>query len=353
METWTGSIFPAFLAASILIMLIGGICVLIIIRTELAASISGLSIKQAMDSLHTAVLFFKKNGHILLQNNAMQKLMEETAGQVIFSGKHYLENTVKPRSEHMPDGKYLYHLPDSAWLFTVTEIKLGKTPVTRITAADVTEENRVNLMLHEQRKTLNARQEQLQAYIETVEEIKHSEELLNFKTKAHDTQNQKLTLLLRYLRQGEMPPGDILNAAGASLLANMQQSEEHADVFWELETLIAAYGQTGVKIILDSGLPPDNNIALALINILREAAANATLHGRADEVYVHLSANGDSVIMRISDNGANPPKTIREGSGIAEIRRLLEVFGGALVINAAEQFTLTATVPLERGVLDG
>jgi hypothetical protein len=253
----------------------------------------------------------------------------------------------------MPDGKYLYHLPDSAWLFTVTEIKLGKTPVTRITAADVTEENRVNLLLREQKIELSAQREQLQAYIETVEGIKHSEELLNFKTKAHDAQNQKLTMLLRYLRQGEMPPVDVLDAAGASLLTNIQKSAESADVNTELETLTAAYGQTGVKIILDGVLPSDSKIALALINILREAAANAALHGCADEIYVTLINEGESIMMRISDNSAIPLKTIREGSGIAEIRRQLEVLGGTLDIDAEEGFTLTATVPLKRGELDG
>jgi signal transduction histidine kinase len=104
---------------------------------------------------------------------------------------------------------------------------------------------------------------------------------------------------------------------------------------------------------LDGGLPPDNKIALALINIVREVAANAALHGCADEVYVSLTVERESIIMRISDNSAIPLKVAREGSGIAEMRRQLEVLGGTLDIIAEEQFTLTATVPLERGVLDG
>jgi hypothetical protein len=327
-------------------MLIGSICVLIIIRTELAASISGLSIKQAMDSLHTAILFYKKNGHILLQNNEMQELMEETAGHVIFNGKYFLENTVLPYSEHMPDGKYLYRLADSAWLFTIAEIRLGKVPITRVTATDVSEESRANQLLQEQEAELSARQEQLQTYIETVEEIKQSEELLSFKTKTHDAQNQKLTMLLRYLRQGEIPPGDLLSAAGASLLTYMQQDEEPPGASRELEMLVAAYGQTGVKIILDGELTHDKKIAPMLISIMREAAANAVLHGHADEVRISLTNEGDSIMMRVSDNSTIPLEEVREGGGIAEIRRQLEVFGGTLAIDTEEQFTLTACVPL-------
>ncbi|MCL1974816.1 MAG: hypothetical protein FWG61_01480, partial [Firmicutes bacterium] len=75
METWTGSFFPVVFSSALAILLVSGVWHTVKIRGELATSISGLSIKEAMDSLDTAILFYKKNGHILMLNGKMQELM--------------------------------------------------------------------------------------------------------------------------------------------------------------------------------------------------------------------------------------------------------------------------------------
>jgi len=74
----------------------------------LRTSVSGLSVKQAMDSLDTAVVFYRKNGHILLQNDKMQELMQQTAGQVYFNGKLFFETVVIPNAEHSGENSYCY-----------------------------------------------------------------------------------------------------------------------------------------------------------------------------------------------------------------------------------------------------
>ncbi|MCL2488195.1 MAG: hypothetical protein FWE80_05870 [Oscillospiraceae bacterium] len=356
MESWTGRGFPVCFSAALLILLIGGVWLSVKIRRELITSISSLSVKQAMDSLDTAVLFYRENGHILMQNSQMQELMIKTAGRVLYNGKLYLASVVIPNSEQIAGGSYLYQMQadDSSanyvWQFTVKEITLGKMPVTQITAADVTEQNRINLLLRGSNSALNAQQEQLKELIENIEKIRYSEELLRVKTKLHDAQNQKLTALLRYLRQGQWPAADILTAAGTSLVYSTREEETvPADPWMELTALTGGYGQAGVKIILDGDLPADREISRALVSILREAAANAVIHGHADEVIVKITTENDTVGMCITDNAALPPKKIREGSGITYMRRCLAALGGTLEIAAAPRFTLLVTIRQKEG----
>jgi len=347
MEVWTGGLFPAAFTAALAVQLSGSSLTASSIVKELQTSISGLSVKKAMDLMNTAVLFCKKNGHIILQNDKMQELMIKTAGRILYNGKLYLEKTVVSNSEHTLGGSYLYRLPESSWLFTVKEIKLGKTPVIQLTATDVTEQNCVNQILQDKRKKLNSQRKEIMNYIETIEENRRLEELLRIKTEAHDAQNQKLTVLLRHLRQGQWPPDDILNTIGESLVSGIQKnSSMSGNPQTELETLTGVYRQAGVKIIFDGELIPDKDISLMLISILREAAANAILHGHADEVYAAITKNEKSVVMRVTDNSKIPTKAVREGSGIAEMRRQLAAFGGELNIDvdAEKRFILTVTV---------
>jgi len=320
--------------------------------SELKSSLSGLSVLQAMDSLNTAVLFYEKRGHILLQNERMRELMEKTAGRVLFNGKQYFETIVVPNSEkvseseNLSDTNYIYRLADSVWLFSVKEFILEKSNVTQVFATDVTEQDYINLSLKENQWKLIRRQEQLRELVENIENICRSEELLRLRADLHDEQNQKLTILLRYLRQGQSLDGDVL-----SLIETDQKSKTQMSAQDELAALVSVYGKAGVRIILNQDISADADTAYALVHVLREAAANAVIHGYANEVYATIAYCDNDITMRISDNGTLAPKKTREGSGISEMRRRVTAVGGGLEIDTSDGFALIITVP-ELGVLN-
>ena len=54
-------------------------------------SISSLSIKDAVDSLHTGVLFCKPDGYIVLVNIQMQKLMTVLTGRIHRNSRNFYE----------------------------------------------------------------------------------------------------------------------------------------------------------------------------------------------------------------------------------------------------------------------
>ena len=357
LEAWTGSAFPVFFSASLLVLLSGGAWLFVKIRGELETSISSLSVKQAVDSLDDAILFFRKNGHVLIQNNKMRELMLKTAGRVFYNGRLYLETVVAKNAEHCGAGRYLYRITAGAglgagagldvseWLFTVRDVSIGRRIVTQLTAADVTELNRENLLLQEKHTELKQRQEQLKAFLLNIEETCREENLLRIKTAIHDAQNKKLTTLLQYLRYGQLPGGESFSDVRESLLRGILEPESSPlspDAM--LDVIIGQYGRKGVQIHLAGDLPPDREIALAFVHILQEASANAVAHGYANEVRAELAHEGNAEVLRVTDNSALPLKEFREGTGIKGMRRRAEMLGGSLEIFTVPQFTLTARI---------
>jgi len=353
-EMWTGRVFPVCFTAALLTLLFGGMWVTAITRKELISSISRLSVKQAMDSLDTAVLFYKKNGHILMQNNKMQELMLWTAGRAIYNCKLYLETTVIPNSEQIADDSYLYHVVDSVWQFTIKEIRLGKMPITQITADDVTEQYRENLLLQKKHLELNAHQAQLNVFARNIEENCRSENLLRIKTELHDAHNTKLTALLQYLRYGELPEGETFDEIRKSVLRGTENPKAMAaSPSYMIETIVNHYGRIGVKIHIRGELPLDRDIALAFVQIFQEATVNSIAHGYANEIYAEISHNDKNFVMRITDNSTLSEKEIKEGGGIASMRRQTEKLSGCLTVGYMPGFTLSASVPEKEVEMNG
>lgn len=341
METWTGRDFPTAYIASTLILLFGGIWISFRIRGELRKSISNLSIKQAMDTLDTGILFYKKKGHILLQNERMSDLMIKTSGGVYFNAELFVKNVVIPKSEHQEDGSYLFRLSDSVWLFSVSNI-LGKK-ITRLIAANVSEQDREIRLLEEKREELDNRQQQLKNFVMDIERISRFEYLLRFKADMHDVYNTKLTTLLQYIRYGYLPEGESFDTLSESVLHGINEIETVPPNSM-LKVLVCQYERKGVRIQLTGELPPEQDAALALVQILQEAVANSITHGYANEVYADILDDNSTCSMRVTDNSLLHPKEIHEGGGIAGMRQRAEKLGGSLEIYAIPRFTVTAKV---------
>jgi signal transduction histidine kinase len=361
METWAGRMFPAAFTAAAMILLVSAFGLILKIRGELQSSISSLSVKQAMDSLDTAILFYRKNGYILLMNEKMQELMLKTAGRVFFNGRLYFETVVATNAERRDFDSYLLHLTENlsenVWLFTVKETRAGKNTVIRLTATEVTEQNNINILLLKKQEELKTQQEQLKIFIKNIEEVSRSEELFRMKADAHDSIGQKLTLLLRYLHQGKMPDEEMLSSTLSDLRRELHEIKIIPDdPKTELDIIMSSFGYAGVKISVNGDLPSDIKISAVLIKVLREAAANAVIHGYADRVYVKIDADDRDITMTVTDNSIIPPKKIKPGGGITGMTSRLAELGGEIYIETSPRFKLTATVPLkesEESVING
>ena len=81
-------------------------------------------------------------------------------------------------------------------------------------------------------------------------------------------------------------------------------------------------------------LVPDHTVAIHLYRIAQEAVTNAIKHGKARRIEISLTANGNSAVLAVSDNGTGIPRKLpkRKGMGLRIMRYRTEVIGGTLQV---------------------
>ncbi len=339
-NTVPGNIFPYIFILAIPIILIRGVCVCAIRARELRSNLSALSVKAAIDALHTGVLFSEKNGLILLSNERMQALMRQLTGKAHRNGNVFsellLSGNVLPGCEKRElERQIVYLLPDrSAWMFTWTEIRLKNKAYFQLTAADIQERWGLTEQLREQEERLKQRRDEISASIANLHELSRERETQKAKMRAHDILGERLTLLLRAIRNEQAPDYDLLRALSGGLIDELRA--DAATPQDELDNLVNIFGSLGVEIEIIGDLPSDDDKARLFVEIAREAVTNAVKHGFATGVTIRT--NGDR--MEISDNGFSCGE-VKEGGGLNGMRRRLESFGGALFVQIQPRFTLT------------
>ena len=101
---------------------------------------------------------------------------------------------------------------------------------------------------------------------------------------------------------------------------------------------------------------PDLPVKAAIYRAAQEMLSNVPRHARATRVRMSITAEGDDLILRVSDDGAAPGPAEEEktkktwGIGLRSIREQVEALGGSLtLIRAAQGFTLEVRIPLDGG----
>ena len=166
-EAITGAAYPFFFLVALLYFLLRSIHICLIRRRELYTCISSISVKEAIDTLHTGLLFFRRSGDILLCNRRMDALARQLTGQPLRSGlefQRYLENG------ELQDGcirealgdQQVFRLPDaSVWSIAAHAIPMGRRTCVLLTADDVTERWDAVTLLARQNEALEQRGREL------------------------------------------------------------------------------------------------------------------------------------------------------------------------------------------------
>jgi hypothetical protein len=145
-EPLTGRVFAYLYVAAMLFWLTQSVRVCVLRYIDLRTNLSALSIKNAVDSLHTGIAFGDPDGFILLCNVQMQRLMATMTGKVhrnigrfyelLLSGKIEPGCTISEFEEQI----VCLHTEGSAWMFTKKELRIEKKKYIQLTAADITEQ---------------------------------------------------------------------------------------------------------------------------------------------------------------------------------------------------------------------
>lgn len=229
-----------------------------------------------------------------------------------------------------------------------------------------------NALLTEQIAERRRAEEELRRLSHRLVEVQESERR-NIARELHDEIGQLLTGLKLVIELGaRLPAEDVHQQCQTAqsvvneLMARVRQMSLdlrpamlddlgllHA-LLWQLERYTS---QTGVRVMLthigieNQRLVPE--VETAAYRIVQEALTNVARHAGVDEVKINVSADAESLLVRITDQGngfdAQGALATRNSSGLAGMRERAQLLGGKLVINSVlgEGTSVIAILPLD------
>jgi len=352
-ETVFGGAYAGLYIIALFFWLLRSILVCIQRFREITSSISVLSIKDAVDSLHTGVLFSEPEGAIALVNVQMQRLMNVLTGKLHRNSRYFYEllmsGELSPgclKAEY--EEQIVCILPDeTAWVFTRTEILIKKKQYFQITATDITVRWALTAELQQQEKKLILRGEELKEMIVELQTLSQTRQLQNAKLRAHDVLGQRLTMLLHSVSSGKAPDYNLLSTQLYNLLNDLKSDQDSSSPLEKLDNLRRTFNPINVDILLDGELPEDELMGLIFVDIISESVVNAVRHGFASKVFVRVESIDDIWYLEISDNGNRRTQlqSVKEGGGIGGMRNKIEAHGGVLVVTNHPQFRVRIKFP--------
>ena len=343
--------FPYLFFAAILILLARSIIISFRRLKEMRGTITASSIKNTIDSIHTAVLFSESDGLILLMNEQMLYLMNVISGKLQRNAKEFYQfltaGELGPgmhREEF--EGQLVLYLPDAtAWIFSLSKLEIKAKDYFQLAATDITRQWKLTVELQRREAELKLKSEQLRESIDQLQALSGEKVVKKAKLRAHEVLGQRLSLLLRSIRSGDTLGHDLLQSLAQGIIEELKRVQSRPDPKEELAGLKQAFASIGVSIKLEGELPADQEISRIFTDIIKEGVTNAARHGFATDISVKTGGEGDRHNLTITNNGDVPSCPITEGGGIGAMRNMLEPYGGELDVILDQSFVLTIQVP--------
>jgi signal transduction histidine kinase len=353
LEQLPGGAFTTLFLAALIFWLIRSVCAGMSRYKYIATNISALSVKNAVDSLFTGLMYYEENGFILLSNTRMQSLMTAITGRVRRNGRLFyrmlLNEEIEPgcRIASFEGHRVCLLHDDSAWMFTASVLFIRKKRYTQLTATDISERWKLTEELQSQNEELKQRQRELDDTIANLHILSHEQETQKARMRAHDILGERPSLLLRTVRSEQALDFTLLLSLSQGLMDEIKAVESALSPEDAFDILKREFETIGVEIVLDGELPGDGVKSLLFVEIIRESVTNAVRHGLATQVTVRIDESPAGLRMEITDNGRLLSDTITEGGGIRGMKEKIKPFGGVLSITTQPGIKLKVDLPVE------
>jgi signal transduction histidine kinase len=350
-ENIMGSIFPWLFVGALIFFLVRGVKNSISNYFAIKRNISALSIINALDTLHTGVLFSESDGYIVLSNHQMQRLMLLITGKIFRNSLKFYEALISDKYEARYkklglEGQTVYLLPDeTAWMFTKTDIPFHKKNYVHISAAEVSENWALTSKLQDQEEELREKTSDLKSTISNLHILSKEKEIESAKIRAHDIIGQRLTVLLRMLQNQDNLDYNSLTSLSKGLLEELKAENMETKARDELKKIQHTFEIIGVEVNFQGQLPYDEEDAQLFVDIIREGAANAVRHGFATQVNVEAEERDGIYNLVVANIGYTRDEPITLGSGLKAMRKKVNDQGGSLEIIHYPVFTLAVCLP--------
>lgn len=307
------------------------------------------SVKQAMDTLPSAVCYFAPSGAVKLCNLQMHRLFYRLAQNELQTLDELTQGLSECDSKsgivRLSDQRQTYLFPDGkVWRYSQTEVVADGVTYTEALFSDVTELYEKNLELQQQTKQLKKISRDLKQLSDNVQKLTKEREVLAAKTKLHDQMGAGLIAIRQILRQNTTSKE---NAAAVTQFRRAIQilQEENAYPQDDVAEFIRDAAVSGIHVEITGELPQEEELLHLLLPVMREACVNAARHADASALYVTAEQTEDAVILHIGNDGKQPEGEIVPRGGLADHRKYIMEAGGSMEIQSQPAFMLTVTLP--------
>ena len=310
------------------------------------------SIKQALDMLPSGICYFTPSGRVKLCNRQMDSLFR-TISQSDLQTLAELQDALSDCDAcsgviRLAWERQTYLFPDGkAWRYRQTEVKASDgATYTEAVFSDITELYDKNLELKAQIKRLNAISRELKWLSDHALILTREKEVLSAKTKLHDDMGAGLIAIRHILHHNRTE-----EAANAMDLFRRAVSAIKYDNAYprgrsELDRFLHDAEAIGIKVNLSGDLPEQEELRHVMILAMRECLTNSVRHAGATTIHITAEKKGDSVSVKITNDGRSPETEVVPKGGLHNLYRHIIDLGGTMEIQSKPSFALTVVLPV-------
>ena len=306
------------------------------------------AVKEALDTLPTAVCYFNSSGSVKLCNSLMYELFRRIAKSDLQSFDE-LQNALDNCNQSagiVRDGNVFLFPDGGAWQYSAEKVSTADGKVyTETVFSDVTELYEKRQELKRQSKELKRMYQELKILSENVQEATREQEILNMKSRLHDQMNMGVSAIRQMLRQ------NITSEENASAIVQFRRAiqvlqEENSYPQGDVTEFVRDAAVSGVQVKITGNLPEPGKTLHLLLTVMREACVNAARHADAAILYVAVEQGLDAVTLRMTNDGQQPKEKITPRGGLVDLCRMITAAGGRMEIQSQPVFMLTVTLPV-------
>lgn len=310
------------------------------------------AIREGMDILPDGICFSDKDGCPLLVNTQMNMLCGRLLGSEIMNAEIFMENIRNAELEgnarrlRTQPAVTVKEADGQVWDFRYNTVMSGNSEITEIIAHNVTEQARLNRELSQRNRKLSEVNERLRSFNSRIEALTREKEILRAKIKVHDDLGRALLTYRSYMEQ----PCDERNRSSllalwkyiVTVMRHEAASEKPED---EWTTLLKNAAAVNVDIAHTGVIPAGEHQKHIIMTALRECLTNTVKHAGGHRIFLEIKTEGDIITARITNDGRQPEREVKEAGGLKNTRRIVEAAGGSMTIESTPRFALNINLP--------
>lgn len=307
-----------------------------------------IAVKEALDTLPTAVCYFHSSGAVKLCNSLMYDLFRKMTQSDLQSYDELQKalDDCDQSTRIVRDGNIFLFPNGRAWQYSAEQVRTADGKVyTETVFSDVTELYEKRQELKRQSAELKKMYQELKILSENVQEATREQEILNMKSRLHDQMNMGVSAIRQMLRQ------NITSEENASAIVQFRRAiqvlqEENSYPQDDVTEFIRDAAVSGIQVNITGDLPETGKTLYLLLAVMREACVNAARHADATILYVTVEQGLGAVILRMTNDGEPPKEEVMPQGGLADLSRMIAAAGGRMEIQSRPVFVLTVVLPV-------